>query len=338
MTHSLAPGARVARCFKRWPLLTAALGLGLVFAMMAQGPAHPAYAAGDCTVAAGEVGIDGEEQALLNGINSYRQQRGLQPLAASGSLNRAAAWMSHDMAAYRYFSHTDRLGRAFNVRLADCGYTYATYMGENIAAGNADAASTLTQWKNSPGHNALLLNSSMRAVGIARYYDAGAPYRWYWTLDAGGFNDGGSTGGTPTPTPTATPRPTATPPSGAKAVLTSPAPGSTLPGSTATFAWSAGTSVSHYWLSVGTTGAGSANLYSQLAGAGGTARSATVGGLPTNGATVYVRLYSMIGGAWQTADYTFRAAGGAATPTPAPTPTPTATPRPYWCIYLPQYC
>jgi uncharacterized protein YkwD len=329
MMHSLALRARAARCFKRWPLLTAALGLGLAFALMAQGPADPAYAAGDCTVAAGEVGLDGEEQAMLNGINSYRQQRGLQPLAASGSLNRAAAWMSHDMAAYRYFSHTDRLGRAFNVRLADCGYTYATYMGENIAAGNADAASTLTQWKNSPGHNALLLNSSMRAVGIARYYDAGAPYRWYWTLDTGGVNDGGTP--TATPRPTATPTPTPTPVGGTKASLTSPTPGSTLPGATATFAWTAGTNVSYYWLSVGTTGAGSTNVYSQLAGAGGTARSATVSGLPTNGSTIYVRLYSTIGGAWLTADNTSRAAGGTA-------PAPTATPRPVWCIWLPQYC
>jgi hypothetical protein len=133
--------------------------------------------------------------------------------------------------------------------------------------------------------------------------------------------------------------PTPTPAGGAKVALTSPTPGSTLPGSTVTFSWTSGTNVSYYWLSVGTTGAGSLNLYNQLAGSGGTARSATVSGLPTNGSTVYVRLYSMIGGAWQTADATFRAAAPAAlAPTPTPTPAPTATPQPVWCTWYPQYC
>jgi chitinase len=86
-----------------------------------------------------------------------------------------------------------------------------------------------------------------------------------------------------------------------------------------TFTWSAGANVSQYRLSVGTTGVGSTNVYNQWAGSGGTARSATVGGLPTNGATVYARLSSMINSAWQSNDYTFRAAAGT-TPTPSPQP------------------
>jgi uncharacterized protein YkwD len=167
-----------------------------------------ASAAGDCTVSGNEVALDAEEQRMLDGINAYRQQNGLAPLAFSGTINRAAAWMSHDMAVKRYFSHTDSLGRNPFVRMADCGYTYTTAKGENLAAGYADAASTLAQWKNSPGHNANLLGASYRAAGIARYYDAGAPYRWYWTLDLGGYNDGGAP---PTATVTMTRTPTTAP-------------------------------------------------------------------------------------------------------------------------------
>ena len=50
---------------------------------------------------------------------------------------------------------------------------------------------------------------------------------------------------------------------GVKAVMTSPTPGSTLTGSSATFSWTAGSGVASYWLMVGTNGAGSANILSQ---------------------------------------------------------------------------
>ena len=93
----------------------------------------------------------------------------------------------------------------------------------------------------------------------------------------------------------------------ARAEITDPPPGSTLSGSTVTFAWSAGSGVSQYWLYVGTTGVGSANIHNQ---SHGTNRSATVGGLPANGGTVYVRLWSLISNTWQYNDYQYTAAGG----------------------------
>jgi hypothetical protein len=100
----------------------------------------------------------------------------------------------------------------------------------------------------------------------------------------------------------------------AKAAITSPAPGSTL-GSSATFQWSAGTGVTQYWLSIGTTGAGSTNVYNQTAG---TALSAAVNNLPATGGTIYVRLWSLILGSWQFNDYTYT--GGVAAVLTTPTP------------------
>jgi probable HAF family extracellular repeat protein len=89
------------------------------------------------------------------------------------------------------------------------------------------------------------------------------------------------------------------------AKITSPAPGSVLPGATVTFAWDAGAGVSEYWLSVGTT-TGGATLYDKSQAL---RRSVTVGGLPTNGRTVYVRLFSRFPGAgWKYNDVTYRAA------------------------------
>jgi hypothetical protein len=88
-----------------------------------------------------------------------------------------------------------------------------------------------------------------------------------------------------------------------KAQLTMPAPSSTLTSSTVTFEWTGGTSVSQYWLEVGAA-EGRHDFYNQ----GLTSLNATALGLPTNGSPVYVRLWSMIDGAWQSNDYTYAAA------------------------------
>jgi hypothetical protein len=89
------------------------------------------------------------------------------------------------------------------------------------------------------------------------------------------------------------------------AAMVSPAPGSTLAGSSQTFTWNTGVGSLQYWLYVGTTGVGSYNLYTQDQG---TATSRLVTGLPTNGATLYVRLWTRSNLGWDTRDYTYTAA------------------------------
>lgn len=94
-------------------------------------------------------------------------------------------------------------------------------------------------------------------------------------------------------------------PPGEKGQLVTPAPGSTLPGSTVTFTWTQGSRVDRFWLFIGTS-AGNNNIYGADQG---TATSVTVSGLPTNGQVIYVRLWSYIDGAWQFVDASYRAAG-----------------------------
>lgn len=102
-----------------------------------------------------------------------------------------------------------------------------------------------------------------------------------------------------------------------RAGLTAPAPGSTLTASGGTFEWNAGSGVSQVVLYVGTVGPGSYDIY---CASQGTRLSAAVSGLPVDGRTVYVRLWSAyIGGGWQYDDYRFTAATGwARLRTPAP--------------------
>ena len=90
------------------------------------------------------------------------------------------------------------------------------------------------------------------------------------------------------------------------AALTAPAAGSTVVSPVA-FSWNIGTGVTQYQLMVGSTVAGSSNIYN---GAYTTATSASVP-LPGTiaGGTIYVTLRSLIAGVWQSNAYTYRVAG-----------------------------
>ncbi len=95
------------------------------------------------------------------------------------------------------------------------------------------------------------------------------------------------------------------------AVITSPAPGSALTGTSVTFVWTAVSGATDYDLWLGFNGAGSSDLYNSGII---TNTSSTVTGLPTKGTAIYTRLYYEIKGVWRYNDYTYtEAASGAAT-------------------------
>ena len=92
--------------------------------------------------------------------------------------------------------------------------------------------------------------------------------------------------------------------SASRGAITSPAPSSTLTGSSATFNWTAGSGANAYWLDVGSTAGG--NQYFQ-SGNLGNVLTVTVNGLPTNGTPVYVTLYSMVNNTWLSNAYAYTA-------------------------------
>ena len=91
--------------------------------------------------------------------------------------------------------------------------------------------------------------------------------------------------------------------SSAAGVLTTPTPGSTLTSSNVTFDWTAGSPGPYsYWMDIGST-AGGNNYYSS--GNLGNVQTTTVSGLPTDGSTIYVTLYTLISGNWVGNAYTY---------------------------------
>jgi hypothetical protein len=109
---------------------------------------------------------------------------------------------------------------------------------------------------------------------------------------------------------------------GKLAQLTSPAPSSTLTATTELFKWTAGVGVAQYDLHLSAVAPGGYDLY---VSGHVTGTSTSVSGLPTNGETIYARLYSVIEGVTLYNDYTFTSASVAKLISPVPSSTLTAS-------------
>jgi uncharacterized protein YkwD len=139
----------------------------------------------------GEQLYDAEELRFLELINHYRHNNGLEPLLLSDTITLAAEHHSQDMANYSFFGHTTASSSHYMVgsqpwdRMRSEGYDYNTLMGENIAVGCEGADRCFELWRNSPSHNAAMLDGSYRVMGIGRVYVEGSVHGWYWTTDFG---------------------------------------------------------------------------------------------------------------------------------------------------------
>ena len=150
--------------------------------------------------ASADPSYDSEELQFLQLINDYRQQNGLGPLILSDTLTESSEHHSQDMAQYGFFAHNTvassyypRGSQPWDRMVAE-GYDYNTYKGENLAVGYETAEGAFQGWRESPPHNAAMLDGHYRVIGIARVYAPRSDHHWYWTTDFGGFVDPSSHG------------------------------------------------------------------------------------------------------------------------------------------------
>ena len=138
---------------------------------------------------------DAEELRFLQLINDYRQQNGVGPLILSDTLAVAAEHHSEDMGEYGFFAHNTEASSYYPVgskpwdRMAAEGYAYNTTKGENLATGTETAQDAFDAWRESPSHNAAMLDDRFRVIGIARVYAPEGRHAWYWTTEFGGALD-----------------------------------------------------------------------------------------------------------------------------------------------------
>ena len=105
------------------------------------------------------------EDKILELMNAKRVEAGLKPLTIDNTLVQVARYKSDHMIQYNYFDHVTPQGTKYTDWLQAVGYKYTT-AGENIAYNTYDANELFTQWWNSPGHRANMMNSSYTKVGI----------------------------------------------------------------------------------------------------------------------------------------------------------------------------
>ena len=194
-------------------------------------------------------------------------------------------------------------------------YTYTAY---NLAAGDASLTSptpgtTLTgntvtfQWSAGSGASAYWIDVGSNTGGNQFYQSGSLPTSTTSAMVSGLPEDGSMVfvtlytqiGGAWSANSYSY---TAIDANAGKAVMQTPTPGTMLSGNSVTFTWSAGSGAGNYWLDIGNVAGG--NQYFQSGELGNT-QTVTVNSLPADGSTIYVTLYSFIGGEWVSNTYTY---------------------------------
>ncbi|KKM74985.1 hypothetical protein LCGC14_1394810 [marine sediment metagenome] len=149
----------------------------------------------------------GNEIVLLDLINDYRVENGLEAVVVEPRLMAAAQWKAEDLLTQDPPSHIDLLGRSPFERMTAFGYGEPeNYLrGEVLAFTLEGPQDVLQLWKESVSHNAALVRPDFDAIGIGHAGD-------WWAVNLGHYYR--STVVTPAPmlpTPTPVPTPTPTP-------------------------------------------------------------------------------------------------------------------------------
>lgn len=105
-----------------------------------------------------------DEQEVLDLVNKYRKENGIDELSAFSKLQDVAKLKAIDLVENEYFSHiSERLGTPFEM-LENNGVVY-TIAGENLARGSS-IEKVVEAWINSPLHRDNILEKKFEYTGI----------------------------------------------------------------------------------------------------------------------------------------------------------------------------
>lgn len=114
-------------------------------------------------------------------ISAYRRNNGLAPLSTDPRLAATAREEAQAMARADKPASADAAVR----RLAGAGLARDA-LGVNFSAGYHTLAEAFSGWRDSPQHNAVMLKTGARRMGIATAYAPGSKYKVYWALVVAG--------------------------------------------------------------------------------------------------------------------------------------------------------
>lgn len=129
-------------------------------------PAEPAYDPSSYSVGS-------LEYAILDTINTYRAEEGLEPLTMSTKLSGIAALRAREI--QQVWSHTRPDGRSFTSALSDYGYGYGAVTENLIYAAGATGQQIVDKWMEKDNRSSLLC-ADYTTAGIGIYTVAGVTY------------------------------------------------------------------------------------------------------------------------------------------------------------------
>lgn len=151
-------------------LITGGSGSGcLGSGCLTPGSSNNQPSSGDATT------TDSAAAEILSLVNAERARAGLAPLTLNAEVSRAAAIRANEIQAS--FSHTRPDGKSFSTVLTEAGISYRA-SGENIAYGQTTAEKVMSDWMNSSGHRANILNSGYTELGVGHVKDASGTDYW----------------------------------------------------------------------------------------------------------------------------------------------------------------
>jgi uncharacterized protein YkwD len=121
------------------------------------------------------------ETAIVTQINRVRRARGLHALRTDAPLAGVARAHSAGMLAHNVLTHGSFDGSSFSARLRRAGQR--RHYGETLAwtpvGTSPSAPAVIRLWLNSPSHRAVVLDGSLRRIGVSRLFGTLGPQRGF---------------------------------------------------------------------------------------------------------------------------------------------------------------
>ena len=122
-----------------------------------------------------QTGLAGYANEVLNLTNAERRRVGLHDLAVDNDAMGAAALRARELE--RLFAHARPDGRSWDTVLSEFNVSSYHIWGENLLYNHSNSAAVaVSQWMNSPGHRANILNGGYTHIGVGAHQSGGRTY------------------------------------------------------------------------------------------------------------------------------------------------------------------
>ncbi|MBD8891603.1 CAP domain-containing protein [Labrenzia suaedae] len=122
-----------------------------------------------------------DQQSAASMLSLYRKNNGLGPLTPDPELTAIAKSQAVAMAKAGSVSASLGADQKLTARMASIGEP-GTAAVENVSGGYRTLAEAFSGWRESPKHNAVMLDKTGTRFGLATAYSSTAKHKVFWSL------------------------------------------------------------------------------------------------------------------------------------------------------------